>query len=108
MSTAIAIVRNDEGFGLACDSLHCAEGSDDVLNPDVQKIFETPNTKLAYALCGTTQLIGIAGPDISHILFDFADQVPQALERLTQANEPTLWHFADRLGVASSKDSQER
>jgi hypothetical protein len=100
MSTAIAIVWNDEGFGIASDTLHCEEGSHRVLSEDVKKIFPVtlPSAKLAFALCGTTQLRGLRS-GIEEVLFDFAIDAPETFERVTEAREPDLLGFATRVSA---------
>jgi hypothetical protein len=100
MSTAIAIVWNDGGFGIASDTLHCEEGSHRPISEDVQKLFPItlPNAKLAFALCGTTQLRGLKS-GIEEVLFDFAIDAPEAFERVTEAREPDLLGFAKRVAA---------
>jgi hypothetical protein len=101
MSTAIAIVWNDEGFGLASDTLHCEEGSHRHISEDVQKIFPItlPNARLAYALCGATQLVGLPESGTKEVLFDFAVDVARVFEGLTEAQEPDLTGFATKVGA---------
>ena len=60
MSTAIAIVFTDYGFGIAADSRHCEEGNDTPLSDSVEKIFEldcVAGCSAAYMLCGIMEIV---------------------------------------------------
>jgi hypothetical protein len=100
MSTAIAIVWNEYGFGITADGRHCEEGTNSVISNHVQKIFpiDLIGKQLAYALAGIIQINGATANGEKIVLFDFAEAISDALNRIEAAGEPSLWHFAHALG----------
>lgn len=98
VATALAIVQNNEGFGLAADGLDYDVGTGRPRSDCAQKIFpvELQNSALACCLCGITTFWGVRDPGERDLLFDFGAELPRALALMMEL--ATLEHFADVLG----------
>jgi hypothetical protein len=101
MSTAIAIVFTDYGFGIAADSRHCEEGNDTPLSDSVEKIFEldcVAGCSAAYMLCGIMEIVLKPASGPREVLFDFRSQIPDAIAIASASEVLSLRHFANAIG----------